>query len=170
MTFHSVGKWIGRALIFSALAVPAYFPTHAIEPRAGMWSVGGSAGIIGNTPNGTSFALNVYADRFLDPTISFGPLLQVANFEQVAPSLQFKYWMDVSLPNPDAKMNFQAGGGFIHAEGESSYIIPLGIGLDYPMDRNFSLTATLLLNFTHLDAGLGQGTHLMPSITVGLRY
>jgi hypothetical protein len=163
-------QWIFGSLIFSIVVMAPSHPTHAIEPRAGMWSVGGSLGVIGNTPDGTAFALNVYVDRFFDPSISVGPLLQIANFDLVAPSLQFKYWLDVSLPNPDAKMNFQAGGGFVHAEGETSYIIPLGIGLDFPMDRNFSLTATLLLNFTHLDAGLGQGTHLMPSITVGVRY
>ena len=142
----------------------------AIEPRAGMWLAGAGVGVIGDTPHGTAFALNLYADRFLDPTVSIGPLLQLANFKQIALSVQPKYWLDVRLPNPDAKMNLQAGVGFLHTEGETSYVVPLGIGVDYPLNRIFSFTMTLLLNFTGIDAGLGSGVHLMPSVTVGIRF
>ena len=145
-------------------------PVYSMEPRAGMWSAGAAMGVIGDTPDGTAFALDLYADRFLDPAISIGPLLQIANFTQVALSAQFKYWLDVRLPNPDAKLNLQGGLGFIHAEGDTSYVIPLGLGIDYPLDRNVSFTITLLLNFTDLDAGLGSGVHLMPSLVMGVRF
>jgi hypothetical protein len=151
-------------------------PSLAIEPRAGLWSAGAGVGVLGDIPGGvgkpsdTGFALNLYADRFIDSVVSIGPLLQVADFSQVAFSLQPKYWLDVSLGNPGAKMNFQGGLGFLHAEGETSYVIPVGIGIDYPMTRNFSFTMTVLLNFTGIDAGLGSGVHLMPGLTLGVRF
>jgi hypothetical protein len=145
-------------------------PALAIEPRAGLWSVGGGVGVLGDTTDGTAFAFNLYAERFLDPAVSIGPLMQVANFKQIALSLQPKYWINVTLPNPDAKMNFQAGLGFIHGGGDTSYVIPLGIGVDYPIDRNYSFTMTLLLNFTGIDGGLGTGIHLMPGFNLGVRF
>jgi hypothetical protein len=146
------------------------FPAYAVEPRAGLWSAGAGMGVIGDTPDGTAFALNFYADRFLDSAVSLGPLLQIMNFKEIAISAQMKYWLDVRLPNPAAKINFQGGLGFFHAVGDTSYIIPLGLGLDYPLDRNLSFTATLLMNFTGINAGLGSGVHLMPGLTLGIRF
>jgi hypothetical protein len=158
-------------LVFSIVAAA---PSNAIEPRAGLWSAGAAVGVLGDTPSGTgtetSFALNLTADRFFDPTVSIGPLLQVADFSKVALSIQPKYWLDVALPNPGAKMVFQGGIGFFHAKGDTSYIIPIGIGVDYPLTRIFSLTMTILLNFTGIDAGLGSGVHLMPGLTLGVRF
>ena len=145
-------------------------PGFAIEPRPGLWSAGVAAGVLGDTTDGTAFALNLYAERFLDSTVSLGPLVQIANFKQIAVSVQPKYWIDVSLPNPNAKMNFQAGLGFLHGGGDTSYVIPLGIGVDYPIDRNFSFTMNLLLNFTGIDGGLGSGIHLMPGFNLGVRF
>ena len=166
--FRSQGLLIGA--VFWLISIVAAAPSLAIEPRAGLWSVGAGAGVIGDTPEGTAFALNLYADRFIDPIVSIGPLLQVAEFSQVALSLQPKYWIDVSLPNPGAKMNFQGGLGFLHTKGETSFIIPIGLGVDYPINRAFSFTMTLLLNFTGIDAGLGSGVHLMPGLTLGVRF
>jgi hypothetical protein len=164
---------VAGALLWVFSIVPAA-PSLAVEPRAGLWSAGAGVGVIGDTPTGTtretSFALNLYADRFFDPNVSIGPLLQVVDFSKVALSIQPKYWLDVSLPNPGAKMVFQGGLGFFHAKGDTSYIIPIGIGVDYPINRTFSLAMTILLNFTGIDAGLGSGVHLMPSLTLGLRF
>jgi hypothetical protein len=151
-------------------------PSLAIEPRAGLWSAGAGVGVLGDTPGGTgepsetAFALNLYADRFIDSVVSIGPLLQVADFSLVALSLQPKYWLDVNLGNPGAKMNFQGGLGFMHTKGETSYVVPIGIGIDYPINRIFSFTMTILLNFTSIDAGLGSGVHLMPGLTLGVRF
>jgi hypothetical protein len=145
-------------------------PALAIEPRAGLWSAGAGAGVLGDTTDGTAFALNLYAERFIDSMVSIGPLVQIANFKQIAVSIQPKYWIDVTLPTPNAKMNFQAGLGFVHGGGDTSYVIPLGIGVDYPIDRTYSFTMTLLLNFTGIDGGLGSGIHLMPGLNLGVRF
>jgi len=161
---------------FWLFSIVASAPSFAIEPRAGLWSAGVGLGVMGDIPkgigkpNGTAFAFDLYADRFIDPNVSLGPLLQVADFSLVALSIQPKYWLDVSLPNPGAKMNFQGGLGFVHTKGETSYVIPIGIGVDYPIDRTFSFAMTILLNFTGIDAGLGSGVHLMPGLTLGVRF
>jgi len=89
---------------------------------------------------------------------------------QLGLSGQAKYWMDLHIPNRDAKLVLQGGLGFLHSKGDTSWLLPFGIGVDYPVDRKMSLMATFLLNFTGVDAGLGNGTHLMPSITVGVRF
>ena len=159
--------WVGLVLL---LGVMISAPALAVEPHAGLWSAGAGMGVLGDTTDGTAFAVNLYAERFLDSTVSIGPLLQLANFKQVALSLQPKYWIDVNLPNPDAKMNFQAGLGFIHGSGDTSYVIPLGIGVDYPINRTYSFTMNLLLNFTGIDGGLGSGIHLMPGLNLGVRF
>jgi hypothetical protein len=145
-------------------------PSIAVEPRAGLWTAGAGMGVIGDTPVGTAFALDMYADRFLDSSISLGGLVQIINFKEIAMSPQFKYWFDVRLPNPDAKMNVQAGLGFFHAKSDNSYIIPIGLGLDYPLDRRMSFTMSLLMDFTAIDAGLGSGVHLMPALILGVRF
>ena len=157
-------------------SIVATAPSFAVEPRAGLWSAGAGVGVMGDVPkgigesSGTAFAFNLYADRFVDPNVSFGPLLQVADFSLVALSIQPKYWLDVSLPNPGAKMVFQGGLGFLHTKGETSFVVPIGIGVDYPIGRTFSFVMNILLNFTGVDAGLGSGVHLMPGLTLGVRF
>ena len=53
---------------------------------------------------------------------------------------------------------------------DTSFLIPLGVGLDYVLTQQVSLTSTFLLNFTDLDTGSGNDTHVMPGLTFGIRY
>jgi len=49
-------------------------------------------------------------------------------------------------------------------------LIPLGIGVDYALNRTVTLTGTFLLNFADLDIGPGTDTNVMPCLTFGIRF
>ena len=107
---------------------------QAVEPGTGAWSGGGALGFLGNTPDGTAFALNFNADGFLTRNVSLGPLLQLAftgDMTQVGFSGQAKYWIAIPDTGNRAKLVLQAGLGFVHADflrSDTSWLIPLGVG------------------------------------------
>lgn len=154
-------------------------PSLAAEPQparqAGTWTGGAAVGVVGNTPDGTALGLNFNAERFLDENISVGPLVQLGftgDLTQVGMSGQGKYWIDLSQ-DPRLKVNIQAGIGFLHADlrgaSDTSFLIPLGIGVDYRLNDNVALTSTFMLNFTDLSVA-GNRTTVMPAWTVGFRF
>src|SRR5690348_4389305 len=146
------------------------------NPVPGRWSAGGGIGFLGATPSGTAFALNGNADYFLHRYFSVGPLMQIAftgDLTQFGLSGQGKYWFDIPDTANRAKLVFQGGLGFIHADrldSDTSWLIPLGVGVDYAMTQKMALTATFLLNFTDLDTGHGKDAHVMPGLTFGVRF
>jgi hypothetical protein len=148
--------------------------SHATEPQAGAWSGGAAIGFLGNTPDGTAFATNVHADYFLNREISVGPLAQLAvtgDLFQIGVSGQVKYWLDLPGLDKRLKVNLQGGLGFIHADlhtSDTSWLIPIGVGLDFALNQQISLTSTFLLNFTDLDTG--EGATVMPGLTFGVRF
>lgn len=148
----------------------------AAESRAGDWSGGAAIGFLGNTPDGTAFATNVHAEYFLNHQISVGPLVQLAvtgDLFQIGFSGQGKYWLDLPGLDKRLKMNLQGGLGFLHADlhtSDTSFLIPIGVGLDYALNQQVSLTSTFLLNFTDVDTGRRTGTNVMPGLTFGVRF
>ena len=150
--------------------------SEAADPRAGAWSGGAAIGFLGNTPDGTAFATNVHADYFLTRQMSVGPLAQVAvtgDLFQFGLSGQGKYWLDLPGLDTRLKMNLQGGLGFLHADlytSDTSFLIPIGVGLDFALNQQVSLTATFLLNFTDVDTGRGTDTNVMPGLTFGVRF
>lgn len=149
---------------------------QAVESGTGAWSGSGALGFLGNTSDGTAFALDFNADGFLTRNVSLGPLLQLAftgDMTQVGFSGQAKYWIAIPDTGNRAKLVLQAGLGFVHADflrSDTSWLIPLGVGLDYAVHRSLSLTTTFLLNFTDLDTGPGTHTNVMPGLTFGVRF
>lgn len=165
-----VGMTIGLVLYSGEESV------QAAEPTAGTWSGGGAIGFLANTPDDTAFAFNMNADRFFTREFSVGPLLQLAftdNMNQVGFSGQAKYWIDLPETNNRAKLVLQGGLGFVHSDffrDDTSWLIPIGVGIDYRVSQIVSLTATFLLNFTDLDTGGGTGANVMPGLTFGVRF
>ena len=67
-------------------------------------------------------------------------------------------------------MNLQEGLGFLHADlhtSDTSFLIPIGVGLDFALNQLVSLTSTFLLNSTDIDTGRRTGTNVMPELTFG---
>lgn len=155
-----------------ALAVPA---ASAAGTDAGTFSFGAGLGFLANTTDDTAFALNAQGDYFIKRDLSVGPLVQLAftgDLAQVGTSAQARYWWPVP-GSPLARLVFQGGVGVVHADhahDDTSFLIPLGLSLDYEMNRDMSMTATFLVNFTNLDTGPGQDTTIMPGLTLGVRF
>jgi hypothetical protein len=146
----------------------------AADPQVGNWTGGAAIGMIGNTPDGTALGLNFNAERFMDQHVSLGPLVQLGftgDLTQVGVSGQAKYWID--LPDPQLKLNFQGGIGFVHADmrgaSDTSFLVPIGVGLDYKVSDTFAVTSNFMLNFTDLSVA-GHRTTVMPAFTVGFRF
>jgi hypothetical protein len=108
--------------------------------------------------------------------VSFGPLLQLGftgDLTQIGFSGQGKYWIDLPETDNRAKVVLQAGIGFVHADyfrNDTSFLIPLGIGIDYALNRTVSLAGTFLLSCTDLNTGSGTHTNVMPGLTFGVRF
>lgn len=163
-----------RSLVLGAL-VMAGAPGAGAAEEAGAFSAGGGLGFLADTTDDTAFALNFHGDYFVSENVSLGPLVQLAftgDLTQIGASGQAKYWLP--LPGqPLAKIVFQGGVGFVHADhrdDDTSFLIPLGIGIDYELNRDMSMNATFLINFTDLDTGPGGDTTLMPGLTFGIRF
>lgn len=164
------------AFMIGALVVGMSPACLAAEPQAGAWSGGGAIGFLGNTPDGTAFATNIHADYFVTPQLSLGPLAQIAatgDLIQLGFSGQAKLWLELPDLDKRLKLNLQGGIGFIHADlhdSDTSWLIPIGIGVDFALNEKLSLTSTFLLNFTDLHTGRGTDAHIMPGLTFGIRF
>ncbi len=94
--------------------------------------------------------------------VSVGPLLQFGftdDLFQIGPTIQAKYTFDLPA-NPELKLHLQGGIGFIYAElnggkkgdrNDTSFLIPLGFGAEYRLNRQVSIGSTFLFNITDLD-------------------
>jgi len=144
--------------------------------RPGAFTGGVSGGFLGDTPDGTAFAVNLNAERVLLENFSVGPLLQLGvtgDSSQVGLSGQVKYWIDIPNTGKKLKVTPQIGLGFVHnsfRRGDTSWLIPLGVGADYALTDRLNLTGTFLLNVSDLDTGRGSGANAMPGLTVGVRF
>ena len=170
-----IGAVLWGILTISTLA-------HAADPQPQKpWNVGGTMGFLANTPDDTAFALNFNADANLNRQVSIGPLLQLGftdDLTLVGLSGQGKYAIPLSELGERFKLILQGGIGFVHADkgpSDTSFLIPLGIGVDYQINSQLAFKSDFLLNFTDLDLGRGRGnghndTNVMPSLTFGVRF
>ena len=173
---HNLRKILALACLTGALYALTPTASHASELRQGTLTGGAGIGFLGNTPDGTAFALNFNADYFLNSQVSVGPLAQFAftgDLFQMGLSGQVKYWF--SLPGTDSRLKFnvQGGLGFLYADrfaSDTSWLIPIGVGAEYKLNDNLTLTSTFLLNFTDVNTGRGTDASVMPGLTFGVRF
>jgi hypothetical protein len=168
-----IALWLSSFAVTAAGDWAAPADAHAAERRPGRWTGGAGLGFLGNTPDGTAFALNGHAETFFAERLSVGPLLQLGftgDSTQVGLSGQVKYWIDL---DPRLALTVQGGAGFVYnsfRDDDTSWLIPLGFGVDYALTSSLNLTGTFLLNFTDLDTGRGSGRNVMPGLTFGVRF
>jgi hypothetical protein len=95
------------------------------------------------------------------------------NLFQLGVSGQVKYWLNLPGLGNRVKANLQGGLGFLYADrhlSDASWLIPIGVGVDYALNERFSLMSTFLLNFTDVDTGRRSGATVMPGVTFGIRF
>jgi len=167
--------------------VSAHDPT---DGGMGRWSGGTGVGFLGGTPDGVEFALNGHLNYFIAEDISIGPLVQYAGAGDdflFGLTVQGKYWWAIPGMNNQTKLVLQGGIGFARAgvrEPEigfgdtfSSFLIPLGIGVDHAVNEQVSVTADFMLNITALGRDVRVAgrevdfhTNVMPGLYFGVRF
>jgi opacity protein-like surface antigen len=94
---------------------------------------------------------------------------------QLGLTAQAKYTFDIGQI-PALKPHIEAGIGFIYAnkdgrlwrdEDDSSFLIPLGFGVEYRLTKSISLDTNFLFNFTDLDV---RDENFFFTWLVGVRY
>jgi opacity protein-like surface antigen len=171
------GSLLLAVLLFGAVAEAQQVPSAVT--RAGRFVFGAGVGLQGDTVDDTAFALGVSGDYFLNNNLSIGPLLQIGltgDLFQLGLTAQAKYTFD--LPDmPAIKPHIEAGIGFIYADldrpsgrsgDDTSFLIPLGVGLEYRLSSRISLDTTLFFNFTDLDVRGGNDNFFITWL-VGVR-
>jgi len=166
--------WLGWCVFM----IPTW--AYAADPQLQKpWSAGATMGFLANTPDDTAFALNFNAEGKITQQFSIGPLLQLGftdDLTLVGLSGQGKYAIVIPDVSDRFKVILQGGIGFVHADigpSDTSFLIPLGVGVDYQINPGLALKSDFLLNFTDLDVGRGRGhndTNVMPSLTFGVRF
>ncbi|MDZ4732105.1 MAG: hypothetical protein SGJ16_00765 [Nitrospirota bacterium] len=89
---------------------------------------------------------------------------------RVGLSGQAKYLIELPGLYPRLKMKLQKGLGFLHTDlhtSDTSFLIPIGVDLDFALNQLVNHTSTFLLNFTDIDKGRRTGTNVMPELTFG---
>lgn len=176
-------KWIvGAGLLclmgLGVIGMPSAVLASDSSPHQS-WSGGATMGFLGNTPDGAAFALNLNAEAKITQQFSIGPLLQLGftdDLTLVGFSGQGKYAIRIPELGDRFKVMLQGGIGFVHADkgpSDTSFLIPLGVGVDYQINSGLAFKSDFLLNFTDLDVGRGRGhndTNVMPSLTFGVRF
>jgi hypothetical protein len=169
--------WVLAGLVAGLALAASVSSVEALDDKPGSLSFGAGVGFLNGTPDGTAFALDGYADVFLAPNFSVGPLLQLGftgDLFQIGMSGQAKYWILIPNTQNRLKVAVQGGIGLTHAsfrQDDTAFLVPLGATADYALTPKVSVTGTFLLNLTDLDPGpTSHHAHVMPGFTVGLRF
>lgn len=175
MKHKSLALIAGMALAL-ALSLPLSAQAQAPDRRDGRLSLGAEIGFLFGTADSTAFGLALNGDYFLNQNLSVGPLVQFGltdDLFQFGPSVQLKHTYDI---DQRLTANLQGGIGFIYAELErrgrdrddTSFLVPLGGGLEYRIGNDISLGTTVLFNFMDLDRVRSENFYL--SVLGGLKF
>src|SRR5205814_10215239 len=115
--------WVLAGLVAGLALAASVSSVEALDDKPGSLSFGAGVGFLSGTPDGTAFALDGYADAFVVPSFSVGPLLQLGftgDLFQVGLSGQAKYC--ILIPTPQIRLRFavHAGLGFLLASSRRS--------------------------------------------------
>lgn len=140
---------------------------------------GQDIGFVSGSPDGTNFAMQFSMDWHSNKGFSIGPMVQFVppgDFMMIAGALATKYRYDLKqytgtietpiIRNiiPSSVVPFLGMGGmhtFLRRgsgpdrfEGhDSSYYVPLGVGVEWELHKSFSLSATFVHNFHDISYG-----------------
>lgn len=159
---HKRGVWFVGSLVLVALLLGATAEAQEVPAsvsRAGRFVFGAGLGLQADTLDDTAFAVGAGGDYFFTNNFSLGPLLQfglTSDLFQLGLTAQAKYTFD--LPQvPALKPHVEGGIGFLYADldrpgtgkkDDTSFLIPLGVGVEYRLSPRISLDTTAFFNFT----------------------
>lgn len=153
------GCLVLAALLISAVAEAQQVP--AAVSRAGRFVFGVGLGLQADTVDDSAFAIGLSGDYFFTNNLSLGPLMQfgvTGDLFQLGLSAQAKYTFDIPRLR-ELKPHLEGGIGFLYAnldrpgrgsKDDTSFLIPLGVGVEYRMTPRLSLDTTAFFNFTDI--------------------
>lgn len=153
------GFLVLAALLICAVAEAQQVP--AAVSRAGRFVFGAGLGFQAKTVDDTAFAIGLSGDYFFTNNLSIGPLMQfgvTSDLFQFGLSAQAKYTFDIPQVR-ELKPHLEGGIGFLYAnldrpghgsKDDTSFLIPLGVGVEYRMSPRLSLDTTAFFNFTDI--------------------
>jgi hypothetical protein len=156
MLLRNTPRLFGDALCLLILvALPA-----PVLAQSGAWGYAVEAGLQTGTADDSEFVLGFRPDYYLSSAFSFGGLIEITptgDLTQVtlAATANFHFDMETFRLSPFVGV----GGVWADLESErvdesdSSYVVPLGVALEVPFDRQLSFGASAAVNLTDLDFG-----------------
>ncbi len=169
------------ALLLSFLLLCNAQSVGADQPH---WGFGSDLGLTTGTVNDTVFTLGVNLDYYPDPNFSFGPMMQLSpmgDLFQVTFAGVGRYHF--RLNNGINLVPF-TGIGLIHVDldrgtgpgqidrNDTSWIIPIGLSLEYQAIHNIALSSTLQVNLhdINLSPSLPENDHTSIALLFGFRW
>jgi hypothetical protein len=157
---------------------------------------GQDIGVVSGSPDGTNFAMQFTMDWHSNKGFSIGPMIQFVppgDFMMIAGALATRYRIDLrnllDLEPDSIKRKLtpsivpflgmggmhtflRRGSGADRFEGhDSSYYVPLGVGVEWELHKSFSLSATFSHNFHDISYGDQYGHDRgSEAAFFGLRY
>jgi hypothetical protein len=191
MTGRRGAAGVRQALaVLTLAAMPVVAEADVSDLAAGRWSGGAGVGFWANTPDGVEFGFEGHAEYFWTRTFSVGPLAQYAgagNDHLVGVSVQAKHWWVIPGTRRPTRLAVQGGLGYLWGDIEdadtgaavtdSSFLIPLGIALEYAVSRRVAATVAVLVNLAALGEKVRVGdrevdlrANVMPALYLGVRF
>ncbi len=156
--------------------------TAPVRAQENEWGFGTDVGFWAGTADDTLFALAFNADYYFDREFSLGPMVLLSptgDLTQVAVAPVARFHIELKAINivPLVGVGFilsdlgrGQGAGRVDAS-DTSYYIPLGVGLEWPVTRKLALSSTLLVNLHGLDLGSGVGEDATSvAVLFGMRF
>ncbi|WP_455378416.1 hypothetical protein [Petrachloros mirabilis] len=154
---------------------------HAEENR---WGFGSDLGFSTGTVDNTVFTLSFNLDYYLDRNFSFGPMMQlspVGDLFQISFAGVARYHFHL---NNGFNLVPYTGLGLIHADldkgagpnridrNDTSWMIPIGLSLEYQVIQNMALSSTLQVNLHDIDLSpsLSENDHTSVLLLFGFRW
>jgi hypothetical protein len=186
-----------RLGMYSMLAIGILAWTAAQTEARSTIDYGQDLGVVSGIPDGTNFAMQFTMDWHVRRGLSIGPMIQFVppgDFMMIGGALATRYRYDLKeytsnieadlirklLPTsvvPFLGMGgmhtfIRRGSGADRFEGhDSSYYVPIGVGVEWELHKSFSLSASFAHNFHDISYG-NQFGHDRGSEAAffGLRY
>ena len=173
-----------RTLFILVFLLSPLFFTLPAQGQESRWGLGSNLGFTSGTVNGTVFTLGLNPDYYLDRNFSIGPMMQITptgdlfqiSFSGVA---RFRFRLDNNW-----NLVPYTGIGFIHVDldrgsgpnkidrNDTSWMIPIGLTLEYQATHNMALTSTIQVNLhdINLSPSLSQNDHTSVAALFGFSW
>ena len=175
---------VQRTFFLVVLLASSLVDIPSVRADEARWGFGSDLGFTSGTVNGTVFTLGVNPEYYLDRNFSIGPMMQITptgdlfqiSFTGVA---RFRFRLDNNW-----NLVPYTGLGLIHADldrgngpnridrNDTSWLIPIGLSLEYQATHNMALSSTIQVNLhdINLSPSLSQNDHTSVAALFGFRW